>query len=102
MANGEIWEDEVTTGCGSIQIGHAGHWHASENRYRRVVGALRYSAMGDIPCRLKCGEEEEVGIVGKGNVLLGFAFKYAKLHHRRRVNWAAVCGSWTTLARSKI
>lgn len=47
--------------------------------------------MCDLACRFQSCEEEEVGIVGEGNVLLAVAFENAKLDDRRRVDGTTIC-----------
>ena len=52
--------------------------------------------MGDVPCRLKGSEEEEVGIVVEGDVLFGVAFENSKLDDWRRIDWTAICRGCST------
>ena len=56
--------------------------------------------MCDLARRLQGREEEEVGIVGEGNVLLGLAFENAKLDDWRRVYRTAICRRWSVLVET--
>lgn len=99
VADGQIREDEIASRGWTIQIGHAGNGRACEHweTGRRGWSAAR----GDGAGIFQTGMEEEICVVGKGNVL--FVLKDAKLNNRGRVHGATVgtgFGAATTGSRT--
>lgn len=66
MPDGEVWEDEVAGLAGTVEVGDARHWDTGENRTRSRL--TLDSAVGIWTSPLERGEEEEVGVVGEGDI----------------------------------
>jgi len=98
VANREIRKEEVTGLGRTVEIGHAGDEHASQNRRSRGGGGLD-ATLGNGPCMLKGSEKEEVRIVIEGDILgllNGRALENAELDNRWRVNRTAIGGGFRT------
>lgn len=98
MANREVREQEVTGLSRTVEIGHAGDEHASQNRRSRGGGGLD-ATLGDGPSMLKGSKKEEVRIVIEGDILgllNGRALENAELDNRRRVNGTTIGGGLRT------
>lgn len=87
----QVGEDEVTSLRGTIEVGNPSDRHTSQNGTgRRASNAT----MGNGTGSFQRSKEEEVGVVGKGNV--GFVhisrirFVDTQLDNRGRVNWSTV------------
>lgn len=96
VTDGQVWEDEVTSRAGTVQIGHASDRRAGENGEAgrgRSSGASR----GNLARILERREEEEAGIVAEGDLLL--ALKYTQLDNWRWVDWTAVRRRWAESVR---
>lgn len=86
MADRQIGEDEITSQVGTVQVGHTGDGHASED------GDLRHwrlhASVGNRASDLEGGEEEEVGVVGEGHIAL--ALEDTQLDDGRRIDWSSI------------
>lgn len=90
MAHRQIWEDEVSCWIRAIKICHSSHRRSCQDRegwryYRQPPLGYRASI-------LQCGEEEEVGIMGEGNIcsVVALALEDLELYDRRRIDWATI------------
>lgn len=87
VSDGKIWEDEVRSWLGSIEIGGTGDSDARQNwdGWRGVHLAACYR-----PRVFQAGVEHECGIVRHGNINpIG---KDSQFHDRWRVDWSTVGG----------
>lgn len=57
-----------------------------------------HSAMSHRTSCLQSCKQEEIGVVGEGNILARFrnvtVIKYTKLDNRRRINWSSIGGGF--------
>lgn len=98
VADRQIGEQEVASLLGTIEVGHAGDRHTSQDRRRGGRRRLQ-TAMGEDAGMLECGEQEEVCVVGESDVLgvlHGRALEDTKLHNRGRVDRTAVSRGFGT------
>lgn len=84
----EVREEEVASRHGAIEVGHARDEHACQDRKCRWV--LRHATVRDGASGLQRRKEEEVGIVGEGDVVHGLALEDAKLDNRGWIDRAPV------------
>ncbi len=92
----QVRKEEVAGLERAVQVRHARDGHPREHG-RRVGRGRRAAGVGHDAGVLEGGEEEEVGIVDKGDVLVlsllpGLALVDAQLHDGRRVHGASVGG----------
>ena len=73
MSNGQIRKDEVAGGIRTVEIGHASDRHTSKDGH--WLRSRMYPGLIDGTGGFEGSEEEEVGIVCVGNILLLFAFE---------------------------
>jgi hypothetical protein len=66
MTNGQIREDEVASFARTIKIGHARDRHTGE--YWNCWWCWMSTTMCNIPDRFQGCEQEEVGVVSKGDI----------------------------------
>jgi hypothetical protein len=88
VADRKIGKDEVTGLGWTIEVCNSGHGHTSQNGtgWGRGESALRHGT-----CRIQRCEQEEIGIISKGdvglvNVVVGIGLEDAQLHDRRGIN----------------
>ena len=95
VADRQIREEEVSGRHRSVKVGHAGHEHAGQDG--EGLGRLGHAAVRDGPSGLERREEEEVGLVGKGDVLHRaiFAFEDAQRDDGRRIDRSSVGRGWS-------
>ncbi|KAL2274144.1 hypothetical protein FJTKL_03619 [Diaporthe vaccinii] len=100
VAHGEVRKDEIARLGWPVQEDHARHRHTGEHWGR---AGWSDSAAGDIVGVVQVSVEEEVRVVGEGDVLGVLpvrALEYLHLHHGRWINRSAIgrsCGfpvSW--------
>lgn len=96
VTNGEVWEDEVAGLLGAIQVCDAGHRGAGENSH--CILRLRHTALRDWSGMFQCREQEEIGIVGEGDILPVLAFIDMKFDDRRWIHWTPVCRCWVIVS----
>lgn len=65
MTHRQVGKDEVTSLARTIQVGDTGHRHT---RQHRACGRTSHPSMSDGTRRFERREQEEVGIVSKGNI----------------------------------
>lgn len=86
VADRQIGEDEVARGRGTVEVGHASDRRARQDGEAGRGG--RRAAGGDGAGILEAGVEEEVGIVGEGD--LGVVLEDAQFDDRGWIDGAAV------------
>jgi hypothetical protein len=90
MADRKIGKDEVASRFGSVEVGHASDGSSSQHGEGRLR-LRRDATLSEMAGIFQSSKEEEVGLVGEGDVGLGIrSFEDAKLNDRRRVDWTAV------------
>lgn len=89
MSDRQIWEDEVSSGVGTVQIHHSCDRSPSQDGSHGW--SLGHTAMRDLPSWLEGGEQEEIGIVGESDILLFLAFVDFEFHHGRWIDRPTVC-----------
>jgi len=68
MANRKIWEDEISSRVGAIQVCHTRNRNTRQNwGWSR---SWHSSSLSNGTCLFKCSEEEKVGVVGKGSTII--------------------------------
>lgn len=92
MAHRQIRENEVSGLRWAIEISNTCHGHTSQHGACRRTG---HASMGDGTSSLQRREQEEIGIVGEGDVglgqvIVGVGFVDTQFHHRGRVNRSTV------------
>lgn len=91
VAHGQVGKDKVASLRGTIQIGDSGHRHTSQNRTGRRASD---ATMGDGTSGFQGSEEEEIGIIGKGDVgfvqVGGVRFVDTQFDNRGRVDRSTV------------
>lgn len=87
VTDGQIREDEVTSRAWAVQIGHTSDGGAGEDG-EAGRGGRSAAAGGNGSGILQGGEQEEVGVVAEGDVLL--TLEDLELDNRRRVDRTAV------------
>lgn len=95
MADRQVGEDEVACLGWAVEICHSRHGHSSEDG--DLLCGLLHTAVDDGARRLEGSEDEEVGIVLEGDVVLHVIcvnLVDAKLDHGRRVNRSSVRRSY--------
>ena len=69
VTDGQVGEEKVAGRHGTVEVGHPGDEHTRQ--HREGGRGLRHPALSDGTSRLEGGEEEEVGLVGEGDVFEG-------------------------------
>lgn len=95
MAHGQIGEDEVASLGRAVQVGNACYGHASQDRTDRWCAAV--ANLRDWAGIFQRSEQEEVGIVGEGDVsfiqvIVELGFIDSQFNDRWRVDGTAVSG----------
>lgn len=92
VANGQVWEDEISSADGTVQVGHARGWNSCQDWGGLACGGLDTS-VSDRTRVLQAGEEEEIGIVVECDVLASLnslSLDDSKFDNRRRVDRSAI------------
>jgi hypothetical protein len=100
MANGEIWEDEIASLGGTVQVSHSRDGHSCQDWDLRRWWLWKTTSMCHMASHFQSSKKEEVSIIRKCDVFLVLAFSLedAKLDNRRRVNRSSISRCWTMLA----
>lgn len=102
MAHRQVWEDEVSCWVRAIEICHTSHRRSCQDGEGRRC--YRQPALGDRASILQCRKEEEVGIVGEGDVgsVVALTLEDLELYHGRRVHWATIRRSLDEVSHCRV
>ena len=96
VADRKIRKDEIAGGRWAIKVGHASNWSTRQD-WRAGDGG-RTATRGERTGILETGVQEEVGVVGKGDVLV--VLVDAQLDNRRRIHRTTVSARLSTAPAS--